>query len=123
MKLITKPAATSKMKGVGSVTSSVPKYKLQPVQDAELLTKRLCGGNFMKEGEDPVLKPDSEYPDWLWNLRIDRSAVPLEELEPDTWAYWGRILTLDRRRRNDDLALKYKQHRFSTPPPFKKVVK
>lgn len=26
------------------------------------------GVNYFKAGEDPPLKEDSEYPDWLWNI-------------------------------------------------------
>ncbi|EIE26799.1 hypothetical protein COCSUDRAFT_59307 [Coccomyxa subellipsoidea C-169] len=26
------------------------------------------GVNYFKKGEDPPLKDDSEYPDWLWNI-------------------------------------------------------
>lgn len=26
------------------------------------------GCNIFKDGEDPKLKPDEEYPDWLWSL-------------------------------------------------------
>ena len=26
------------------------------------------GVNYFKTGEDPLLKADSEYPDWLWNI-------------------------------------------------------
>jgi large subunit ribosomal protein L54 len=29
----------------------------------------VCGSNLLKEGEDIKLKPDDEYPDWLWTLR------------------------------------------------------
>lgn len=30
--------------------------------------ERCVGANFHTEGEDPELKPDEEYPDWLWEL-------------------------------------------------------
>ncbi|CAN0095862.1 unnamed protein product, partial [Discosporangium mesarthrocarpum] len=26
--------------------------------------------NFLKNGADPVVKSDDEYPDWLWNLEV-----------------------------------------------------
>lgn len=26
------------------------------------------GANYFKTGEDPLIKPESEYPDWLWEL-------------------------------------------------------
>lgn len=31
-------------------------------------TTHCTGANYFKEGEDPVLKPDEEYPKWLWGL-------------------------------------------------------
>ena len=42
------------------------------------------GANYFKTGEDPVIKPESEYPDWLWGL--------LEDKEPpvDSKDYWRR---------------------------------
>lgn len=40
-----------------------------PVEtDAKKLVKFVCGSNILKEGQDIETKPDSEYPDWLWNL-------------------------------------------------------
>lgn len=26
--------------------------------------------NYLKDGVDPPIKPDSEYPDWLWNMQV-----------------------------------------------------
>ncbi|ESN98329.1 hypothetical protein HELRODRAFT_84746, partial [Helobdella robusta] len=80
--------------------------------DVKLLTSRLCGGNILKEGEDPVLKDKSEYPDWLWSLRLTRSPPPLEEIDQDSWQYWKRVNKLDKKRRGQELALKYKYHKF-----------
>ena len=31
-------------------------------------TTHCTGANYFKEGEDPVLKADEEYPKWLWGL-------------------------------------------------------
>ena len=34
--------------------------------------QKLCKGiNYLKEGSDPPLLPDSEYPEWLWNILDD----------------------------------------------------
>ncbi|XP_050540445.1 39S ribosomal protein L54, mitochondrial [Daktulosphaira vitifoliae] len=72
-----------------------------PVEtDAKKLIKYVCGSNILKEGgEDIKLKPDSEYPEWLWKLNIT-GPVPLEELDPNTKQYWLRIRKLGMRRNN-----------------------
>ena len=65
--------------------------KVLPVEtDAFKLTKFVCGSNIYKEGQDVELKPDSEYPDWLWTIHIG-PPIPLEELDPNTKAYWRRL--------------------------------
>lgn len=46
----------------------VEKSQLPVETDAKKLVTFLCGSNILKEGEDVPLKPDSEYPDWLWKL-------------------------------------------------------
>jgi Na+-transporting NADH:ubiquinone oxidoreductase subunit NqrC len=33
--------------------------------DTNKLCNFVCGVNYFKEGEDPPILPDSEYPDWL----------------------------------------------------------
>jgi large subunit ribosomal protein L54 len=44
--------------------------KVIPVEtDTQKLVNYVCGSNLLKEGEDVKLKPDDEYPDWLWTLR------------------------------------------------------
>ncbi|KAL5244268.1 hypothetical protein ACI65C_011678 [Semiaphis heraclei] len=71
-----------------------------PVEtDAKKLVNFVCGSNILKEGQDIELKPDSEYPDWLWNLNID-GPVPLQELDPNSKQYWLRVRTLSMRRNN-----------------------
>lgn len=44
-----------------------------PVEtDAQKLVKFCCGLNILKTGGKEVeLKPDSEYPSWLWDLHVD----------------------------------------------------
>lgn len=51
------------------------------------------------------LKADSEYPDWLWSLNIDR-IIPLEELDPNTKQYWRRLRKMALRRNNQLAKLK-----------------
>ncbi|XP_063982371.1 large ribosomal subunit protein mL54 [Diachasmimorpha longicaudata] len=71
-----------------------------PVEtDAHKLVNYVCGSNIYKEGEDVKLKPESEYPDWLWTIWTD-NPPKLEELDPNTKAYWRRLRTIAQRRNN-----------------------
>eukprot|EP00112_Aurelia_sp_Birch-Aquarium-sp1_P010441 Seg2229.1 transcript_id=Seg2229.1/GoldUCD/mRNA.D3Y31 product="39S ribosomal protein L54 mitochondrial" pseudo=true protein_id=Seg2229.1/GoldUCD/D3Y31 len=47
------------------------------------------GANIYKDGQDPLLRPDSEYPDWLWTL--NGTKTPLSELSTDENIYWRRV--------------------------------
>ena len=76
------------------------KQELEVETDARILCTHLCGGNINKEGEDPVLGPDEDYPDWLWKLRLEKTAIPLEELSEDSHAYWRRLKKLTIRQNN-----------------------
>ncbi|XP_046436430.1 39S ribosomal protein L54, mitochondrial [Neodiprion fabricii] len=74
--------------------------KVLPVEtDPEKLVKFVCGSNIMKEGQDIEIKPDSEYPDWLWDIHIG-PPLKLEELDPDTKKYWRRVKKAAMRRTN-----------------------
>ena len=68
-------------------------------EDAEYLCKYVSGSNIFKEGEDVRLKDDSEYPDWLWTMRIGEAK--LEDLSPETTEYRDLLeeLSLARARR------------------------
>ena len=35
----------------------------------------VAGANYMKAGSDPALRPDSEYPDWLWDIMKPREPL------------------------------------------------
>ncbi|KAG5320934.1 RM54 protein, partial [Acromyrmex heyeri] len=87
MKRLKKPVAVEK--------------KVLPVEtDVNRLLTHVCGTNIYKEGgKDVELKPDSEYPNWLWNIRTG-PPPPLEELDPNTKQYWKRLRLLGLRRNN-----------------------
>ena len=85
------------------------KKELEVETDAKVLCSRLCGGNIYKEGEDPTLGPDSDYPDWLWQLRTDREPIPLEELSKDNPLYWRKLKIMTMRHNNK--MRKYKPHK------------
>lgn len=36
------------------------------------------------------IKPESEYPDWLWDIHVG-PPKKLEELDPNTKEYWRRL--------------------------------
>ena len=63
---------------------------------------QVCGLNYKVDGDsDPVMiRPDSEYPDWLWTLRVKRPLPPLEEQDPNTKEYWLQVVRDMKRRRN-----------------------
>ncbi|XP_050422541.1 39S ribosomal protein L54, mitochondrial [Adelges cooleyi] len=76
------------------------KTELPVETDANKLVKYVCGSNILKEGgEDVELKPDSEYPEWLWELNTS-GPIPFEQLDPNTKQYWIRVRTMAMRRNN-----------------------
>lgn len=97
---------------MGKIGAPAAKVRLEVETDPNKLCNFLCGGNIYKEGSDPPLKPDSEYPEWLWSLRLERGEVPLDQLDKDSWEYWLRLREEDRRRYLRLDALKYKYQRF-----------
>ncbi|OQV15882.1 hypothetical protein BV898_09978 [Hypsibius exemplaris] len=79
-----------KSSGVFKAGMTVVKKKMEVETDPYKLVNYLCGGQYLKEGPEIKLGPDSDYPDWLWTLRTT-GQVPLEELDPNTMAYWDRV--------------------------------
>lgn len=78
----------------------VKKVKLEVETDPKRLVQYCCGANIYITGSDPELKPDSEYPEWLWTLRLDRRPPDLSELDPEDYPYWRRLRKLTLRRKN-----------------------
>ena len=60
----------------------------EPTKEAYLNMEVCAGANIYKTGEDPAIKEDSEYPDWLWGLLEPKKSH--DELSPDSKQYWRR---------------------------------
>lgn len=78
-----------------------------PVEkDVNRLLTHVCGTNIYKEeGEDIKIKPDSEYPNWLWTLRTG-PPPRLEDLDVNAKQYWRRLRLLGLKRNNKERATK-----------------
>ncbi|GER47474.1 mitochondrial ribosomal protein L37, partial [Striga asiatica] len=93
-------AGAAKKKGSkGGAASTAPKASLLT---KEVKSTTVFGANILKDGQDPKILPDSEYPDWLWLLldkkpalselrRKDVENLPFEDLK--------RFVKLDNRAR------------------------
>lgn len=81
-----KVVAKGKSKGMVKAEFKGPEV----CKDPGRLTSYAVGVNIFKQGEDPKLKPNEEYPEWLFQLNLG-NAKKLKELEPDTWEYWKRL--------------------------------
>ncbi|CAA0823466.1 Mitochondrial ribosomal protein L37 [Striga hermonthica] len=93
-------AGAAKKKGSkGGAAAAAPKASLLT---KEVKSTTVFGANTLKDGQDPKILPDSEYPDWLWLLlnkkpalselrRKDVENLPFEDLK--------RFVKLDNRAR------------------------
>jgi large subunit ribosomal protein L54 len=73
-----------------------------PALTKEIKSTTVYGANILKEGSDPKIQPDSEYPDWLWQLLDKRPVLSeLRRKDPKTLPYEDlkRFVKLDNRAR------------------------
>lgn len=56
----------------GGAASTAPKAS---TLSKEVKSTTVFGANILKDGQDPKILQDSEYPDWLWHLLDKRPAL------------------------------------------------
>lgn len=52
-----------------------------------------------------ILSFSSEYPEWLWTIRVSRRPPRLSDVNPDTYYYWRRVRRLHNRNLNNLAAI------------------
>ncbi|KAE9552907.1 hypothetical protein FO519_003892 [Halicephalobus sp. NKZ332] len=89
---------------VGGKVVPVKEDKSFIEEDAEKLCKYVC------EEPGPKILPDSEYPEWLFQLDLS-PPKQLEDLDPevDGWKYWEAVMKRRREQvvRHEKLKIKF----------------
>lgn len=66
----------AKKKTAGKAAGSSEKIRLPVETDTNRLVNYVCGTNLLKEGgEDVKIGPDSDYPDWLFELYVGKLSI------------------------------------------------
>lgn len=92
-------AGKAKKGSKGSAASDAPKAS---ILSKEVKSTTVVGANILKDGADPKILADSEYPDWLWHLIDKRPALSeLRRKNIETLPYEDlkRFVKLDNRAR------------------------
>lgn len=92
-------AGAKAKKGAKGAASDAPKAS---ILSKEVKSTTVVGANILKDGADPKILPDSEYPDWLWRLVEKRPALSeLRRKNTETLPYEDlkRFVKLDNRAR------------------------
>ncbi|XP_078411869.1 large ribosomal subunit protein mL54 [Cetorhinus maximus] len=83
-------AKKATVKGKGKMGVKEALQGPEVCKDPVILTTHAVGVNIYKQGKDPELRPDTEYPEWLFTLNLG-PPKSLDELDPESWEYWKRI--------------------------------
>ncbi|XP_038633893.1 39S ribosomal protein L54, mitochondrial [Scyliorhinus canicula] len=83
-------AKKAAVKGKGKMGAKETLQGPEVCKDPAILTTHAVGVNIYKQGKDPELRPDTEYPEWLFTLNLG-PPKSLDELDPESWEYWKRI--------------------------------
>ncbi|KAI3794104.1 hypothetical protein L1987_36731 [Smallanthus sonchifolius] len=92
-------AGAKSKKGKGGAAADAPK---QSTLSKEVKSTIVVGANILKDGTDPKILPDSEYPEWLWHLLDKKPALSeLRRKNIETLPYEDlkRFVKLDNRAR------------------------
>ncbi|XVF57860.1 hypothetical protein PTKIN_Ptkin07bG0016400 [Pterospermum kingtungense] len=92
-------AAGKGKKGSKGAAGDAPKAS---TLSKEVKSTTVVGANILKDGADPKILADSEYPDWLWHLLDKRPALSeLRRKNIETLPYEDlkRFVKLDNRAR------------------------
>ncbi|KAL0906728.1 hypothetical protein M5K25_025244 [Dendrobium thyrsiflorum] len=68
----------------------------------EVKSTTVVGANILKDGSDPKVLSDSDYPDWLWHLidkRLPLSELRRKDIETLPYEELKRFVKLDNRSR------------------------
>ncbi|XP_010435664.1 PREDICTED: 39S ribosomal protein L54, mitochondrial-like [Camelina sativa] len=71
----------------------------------EIKSTTVVGANTLKEGSDPKILPDSDYPQWLWHLLDKRPALSelrRKNVETLPYDHLKRFVKLDTRAKIKD---------------------
>ncbi|KAL3611939.1 hypothetical protein D5086_002959 [Populus alba] len=93
-------AGAKKKGGKGGAAADAPKASSL---GKEVKSTTTVGANILKDGTDPKVLDDSEYPDWLWRLLDKRPALSVTEkgriFETLPYEDLKRFVKLDNRAR------------------------
>ena len=71
----------------------------EPNKEVKQEQERCFGVNYLKEGTDPPLLTDQEYPDWLWKLT--EPTEKMSESDEHSTRYWKTLNKKHRRQENE----------------------